>query len=114
MKAILFNVCFLLFLIISCNKSPEEIQSTPTIPATPAKPFTKVYLFGGPGAWGGSTCSFGWVMIREDSNSIVYHSNYLPAGVSITNNPVWVNIKFHDTANITTCWDEIVVDSLKF
>lgn len=114
MRASLFYLCFLIFLISACNKSPEEIQATPTPPAVPVKSFTKVYLFGGPYAWGGGLCSFDWVMIREDSNSIVYHAHSLPAGVHITTNPVWVNILFHDTTNFTHCYDDIIVDSLKF
>ena len=115
MKAILLKLCFLLFLVTSCNKSPEEINATPTIPATTPKTFIPVYLFGAPGGWGGGLCSWGWIMVREDSNSIVYHATHLPAGVTITTNPVSVKIQYHDTANIMTgCWDDIVVDSLKF
>lgn len=114
MKTLLLNLCFLLFLIISCNKAPEEIQANPTNPLTPANAFTKVYLFGGPGNWGGSVCGFGWVMIREDSSSIVYHSMNLPVTLPLPSNPVWANIKYHDTINFTYCYDEIIVDSLKF
>jgi hypothetical protein len=114
MRTTLFCLCFLLLSITSCNKDPEQLQVKPVIPEVPVKAFTKVYLFGGRGAWGGGLCSFDWVMIREDSNSIVYHTHSLPAGVTITTNPVWVNIKFHDTTNFTHCWDDIIVDSLKF
>ena len=114
MKAILFNLCLLVLLVTSCNKSPREIKGASTIPVVPVKSFTKVYLLGRPGVWGGGVCSFDWVMIREDSSSIVYHSNRLPAYANITNTPVWVNITFHDTTNFTHCWDDIVVDSLKF
>lgn len=109
------SLYFLLFLIISCNKSPEEKQAIPTIPATPPKAFVPVYLFGSPGGWGGGLCSWGWIMVREDSNSIVYHATHLPAGVTLPSNPVSVKIQYHDTANImSSCWDDIVVDSLKF
>jgi hypothetical protein len=115
MRTILFYLCFLLLLIISCNKAPEEIKETPTTPAAPVKQFTKVYLFGASWAWGGGICSWGWIMVREDSSNIVYHATHLPASVTITTNPVWVNIQYHDTANFMSgCWDDIVVDSLKF
>jgi hypothetical protein len=116
MKAILFNLCFLLFFINSCNKSPEEIKSTPAIPATPPKTFVPVYLFGAPWAWGGGICSWGWIMVREDTTGITYHATHLPGGITtLPSNPISVKIQYHDTANIMGgCWDDIVVDSVKF
>ena len=115
MKTILLNLCFLLFIITSCNKSPQQVTQASTDTIVQPKPFVPVYLFGAPHAWGGAICSWGWIMVREDSNSIVYHATHLPAGVTITSNPVSVKIQYHDTANIMSgCWDDIVVDSLKF
>ena len=116
MKAIILNLCFALVLIISCNKSPEEIQATSPIPTTVPKIFVPVTIFGAQWAWGGGVCSWGWIMVREDSSSIVYHATHLPGGrTTLPNNPGSVKIQYHDTANIMGgCWDDIVVDSLKF
>jgi hypothetical protein len=114
MKAILFNLCFLVFFIISCNKSPEEINS-PAFPPTPPKAFVPVYLFGSPGNWGGGVCSWGWVMVREDTTGITYHATQLPGGITtLPANPISAKIQFHDTTNATFCYDDIVVDSIKF
>ena len=77
--------------------------------------FYPVTIFGSPGPWGGSVCSWGYVMIREDSNSIVYHSIAIPPNTTIPNIPTPVKIQFHDTTGMSTsCGRNIVVDSIKF
>lgn len=110
MKRSLFCLCFIIYLIASCNKSPYNIKESN---ATPTKVFVPVIIFGSPGNWGGGICAWGFIMIRQDS-SITYHSIALPANITIPNIPTLVNIQFHDTTQISNCWHEIVVDSLKF
>lgn len=114
-KATLYNLCFMLVLAISCNKSPEEIKDTLPVPVPAPKAFVPVTLFGAPGNWGGGVCSWGWVMVREDSINITYHATRLPGGrTSLPANPISVKLQFHDTVNFTYCYDEIIVDSIKF
>ena len=83
MKAILFNLCLLVLLVTSCNKSPGEIKGASTILVVPVKSFTKVYLLGRPGVWGGGVCSFDWVMMdgstRESEQAMNATSGVCPS-----------------------------------
>ncbi|MEO6252920.1 MAG: hypothetical protein ABIO79_06430 [Ferruginibacter sp.] len=110
MKRHLLYLYFILCLFTSCAKSYDVPVSNNTLPN---KVFVPVVIFGGPGAWGGGVCSWGFIMVRQDS-SVTYHSIALPANTTIPNTPTLVNIFFHDTTQISSCWQEIVVDSVKF
>ena len=101
---------FIVCLITSCAKSPGDTKESNV---TANKAFVPVSLFGSAGNWGGSVCSWGFVMVRQDS-SIAYHSIALPANTTLTTTPVLVNILFHDTVQLSSCWREIVIDSIKF
>ncbi len=109
-KYLLCSLFFIMCLFVSCTKSSSNVIMNNT---APGKIFTQVTLFGGPGNWGGGICSWGFIMIRQDT-SITYHSVTIPTNVNINNTPVLVNILFHDTVQISSCWHEIVVDSIKF
>jgi hypothetical protein len=111
MKKPLPYLFFILFLVAACGKSPDSIQKINA--AIPDTVFVPVALFGGPGNWGGGVCSWGYIMVRQDS-SITYHSRAVPANVTVPNIPTLVGIQFHDTVQISSCWHEIVVDSIKF
>ncbi len=112
MKTSLIYVLFVLFFIASCAKSAEN--NIPIELESP-KEFYPVTILGGPGNWGGGVCSWGFIMIREDSNSIVYHSITVPAYFTVPNIPTPVKIQFHDTSGpISSCWRSIVVDSIKY
>lgn len=113
MKTSLIYVLFVLFFIASCAKSSEN--NIPVKLESP-KVFYPVTILGGPGNWGGGVCSWGFIMIREDSNSIVYHSITIPAvNPPIPNIPTSIKIQFHDTvAPVSNCWRSIVVDSIKY
>lgn len=97
-------------IITSCTKTQSDVTENNV---AQNNVFVPVTLFGSPGNWGGSVCSWGFVMVRKDTTSIVYHSVALPANSNITNTPVSVSILFHDTIQISSCWREIVVDSIK-
>jgi hypothetical protein len=112
MKTPLFFAFLLLCLTFSCTKSSENIP--PKI-ETPGKVFVPVTLFGAPWGWGGAVCSFGYIMIREDSNTIVYQSMVLPPYAPLPTIPVSVNIQYHDTVWATPgCYRKIVVDSIRY
>ena len=112
MKTSLIYSLFVLFFIASCAKSSENNIA---VKLESPKVFYPVTLFGSPGNWGGGICAWGYVMIREDSNSIVYHSITIPSNPPVPNIPTSVKIQFHDTtAPISNCWRSIVVDSIKF
>jgi hypothetical protein len=110
LKKILQHLCFILCLASSCAKTPENINATNGLSN---RVFVPVSLFGSVGNWGGGVCSWGFIMIRQDS-TVTYHSRALPANVTIPNTPILVSIQFHDTVQISNCWHEIVVDSIKF
>jgi len=110
MKRHLLYLYFILCLFASCAKSKDVPGSNPV---TPKKVFVPVVIFGAPGGWGGAVCSWGFIMIRQDS-SVTYQSNALPPNTTIPNTPTLVNILFHDTALVNGCYYDIVIDSIKF
>jgi hypothetical protein len=110
MKSALIYFLLIILLFAACDKYPENnIAINVKLP----REFIPVAIFGGAGNWGGGICSWGFIMVRQDS-TITYHSVALPANTTIPNIPTLVNIQFHDTVQISNCWHEIVVDSVKF